>query len=717
MDIVGQAWHRFRQKKGATVPCTYGSQSAYHRRFLSRRLPSRAPALDLARSLRLASLVPLLGTVGCSAPHLAGTNDAALEYVVVADPSTGKSVDGELAAAGIKSRLASAQVMADIDALESGRIRVVVDADIAGAVDDLVAWRGGLRAMHVDGGYVLAPTDAAGAGLRPISTSGPEGEERWLQGRGDAIGRAVRESKLDATHAAFAERLPEGGEWRTLVADLPPLVDLGVGAAEIRSISPVQRGRALALGLAPEAQAPLTAFGTEHPAGRVAFARGRVLVATLPAEQAAETPLVLPFGRDLRSYTRAYHTKLLLRSPVLPPLHRVSAQALPPRWGLAVACAVLPFLLSFAWLFFVRRFDRARPEPMWLVVATFVLGGVAIVPAALAEMGLATLSPWLDSNVVTLGGQAWALPLSIPIFTLTVGLVEEGAKFLAAWSLARHRKEFDEPVDGVVYGCAAALGFAAVENVKYFALGRMSGALIAMRAFETVPAHMFFGAIWGYALGRKLVSRRARVGPWLLLAAAAHGTFDALASTDGMQLLATLLVLALAVTFVALLRSALRHGAVRVRAPFADAPVTEPFPLSEMPRTYVRVGSPSAFWACAAAMVASAVALTVLGLAFELLHHRVGPVFVVIATSMLAGFGLAAYGASATLPLDVAIDAQGITFAGALTRWSRVVGAVLEPRGARAVVRVDTLEGPVRIGPSSLDTGRAIVAAIAASRT
>jgi RsiW-degrading membrane proteinase PrsW (M82 family) len=658
-----------------------------------------------------------LGAVGCSTPHLAGTNDAALEYVVDPDPSTRETLDSALTAAGVKSRLASAQVMADVEAVETGRVRVVVDADIAGAVDDLLVWRGGLHAMRVDAGYVLAPSAAAAAGVHPVSAAGPEGEERWLQGPGDAVGRAIRETKLDAAHAAFAERMPEGGEWRTRIADLPPLVDLGVGDAAILSIAPLLRGRSLALGLAPEAHAPLATFRAEHPSGRVAFARGRVLVATLPAEQAAASPLVLPFGDDLLSYTRAYHAKLLLRSPILPPLHRVSAGAMPARWGLAVACAVLPFILSFAWLFFVRRFDRARPEPMWLVVATFALGGLAIVPAALVELGLATLSPWLDPSLVTLGGQAWALPLSIPVFSLCVGAVEEGGKFLAAWSLARHRKEFDEPVDGIVYGCAAALGFAAVENVKYFALGRMSGAVIAMRAFETVPAHMFFGAIWGYAMGQKLVSRRARVWPWLALAALVHGTFDAVVSTDGLQLVATLIVLGLAVSFVVMLRRALRHGAVRVRGRFEEAPSTERFPLSTMPRTYFRVGSPAAFWSCAAGMVTSAFALTVVGVAYELLHHRVGAVFVVMATFLLAAFGLAAYGASATLPLDVAIDAQGITFAGALTRWGTMAGAFLEPRGARAIVRVDTSDGPVRIGPASAETARAILAAIAASRS
>ena len=299
---------------------------------------------------------------------------------------------------------------------------------------------------------------------------------------------------------------------------------------------------------------------------------------------------------------------------------------------------------------------------------------------------------------------------------LTVGAVEEGAKLAATWALARRRPEFDEPVDGIVYACAASLGFAAVENVKYFALGRMSGAVIALRTFETVPAHMFFGSIWGYAMGRKLVSRRSRVWPMFALSALAHGTFDAAASTDGTQWLATLLVLVLGAAFVVMLRRALRHGPVRVRSPFDDAPPTERMPLSAMPRTFVRVGSRAAFLGCAAAMLACALALTVLGMAFELLHHRVGPVFVTLATGMLAAFGLAAYGASSTLPLDVAIDLEGITFAGALTRWAAIAGFTVEARGGRAVVRVDTPRGPVRIGPARPESARAIVEAIEASR-
>ncbi len=587
-------------------------------------------------------------------PHLAGTNDAELEYEPQGDPA----VPAALAAVGVKSRLSSALVPSDVEAIgdgSAGRVRVVVDADVAGGVDALLRWRGGID---------------------------------------------VRRD-----------------------AQSPPVVTLGVAPAAIEAIEPLEHGRALAVTLSAPARALLAEEQAAHPGERVTLTRGTVPLQTLPIEQTLAQPLVLRFGDDVLAYTKAHRSKLLLRSPILPPLRRTSAGALPARWGLATASAILPFALSFGWLFFVRRFDRARPEPLWLVLATFALGGLSIVPAALVELGLSMLTPWLDPSVVTMGGQTWALPIAIAVTSLVVGGAEEGSKLLAAWSLARHRREFDEPVDGIVYGCAASLGFAAVENIKYFAFGRMSGVVIAMRAFETVPAHMFFGAIWGWAMGRTLVSRKARVWPWLLAAMVAHGTFDALLSTDGAQPLATGLTLLLAIAFVAMLRSALRHGAVPVVSagkPWEEeaAPATEPLPASALARTRWRVGSPTRFVLCSTAMIFCAFALTLLGTVYELLQHRVNVVIVAIFTVMLALFALAAWGVSATIPLDVVVDAQGITFAGARTPWRSLLGIAVEARGRRATVRLETREGPpIRLGPADLRTAEAIVAAVTATRT
>jgi protease PrsW len=616
--------------------------------MIQKALPLRA-SIALAASLALC----LATLTGCSA-HLAGTNDAVLEYEVDAEPGPGSAT---LAAARVKARLSAAQVSADVD-VDGSHARVVVDADLASIVDSLLLWRGGLHASRV----------AAATSSAPAS----------------------------------------------------PPVEL-----PIATVDSAQHGRALALTFAPGARESLVEVGQEpagegaSPAVRVILSLGslsRTPLANLSLDEALATPLVVSFGDDVTAYTRAAHAKALLASPPLPPMHRTSLTRLPQNGGLAAACALLPFALSFGWLAFVRRFDRARPEPIWLVVATFALGGLSVVPAGLAEMACAAATPWLDPSVMTLGGQAWALPIAVAVFTLVVGVAEEGSKFLGAWSLARHRREFDEPIDGIIYGSAAALGFAAVENIKYFAIGRMSGVVIAVRAFVTVPAHMFFGAIWGYALGRQLVSRRVSVPAYFALAALAHGAFDALLSTDGMQLASTMLVLALAFGFVAMLRHALRYGAVlpRLTAP-GDAPLTEPMPAGELHRAYFQVGSPVAFYACAAGLMICAFAITALGGAYEFLHHRVGIVFVSLATAILGLFGLAAYGTSETIPLDVAIDAQGVTLGGGRTPWRDVVSARVESVGRRARVVLHTTESVVSLGPATAETAHAIAAAIRAA--
>jgi RsiW-degrading membrane proteinase PrsW (M82 family) len=622
-----------------------------------------------------ATVALALGAAACS-PRLAGTSDAALEYRVVADPATGRGADAAAAAADIKARLGAAQTLADVDVTPAGTVRVVVDAEAATAVDTLLHWRGGLDVYLVD----EAVHDGPGA--------------------------------LDPGHTAFAERVSEKA-WRTCVVESPPVMTIGVGATSFTSVVAALHGRAVALGLPSGATAPLSAAATRRSARRVAFVRDRTLLATTTAEDASHSPLQLVFGDDISAYTRAYHARLLLESPAVPRLERTALAQLPPRWGLALACALLPLVISLAWLAFVRRFDRARPEPVWLVLATFVLGAISVLPAGLAEYALSDATPWLDPSIATLGGQMMALPLAAAVSTLVVGVTEEGAKLLAVWALAFRRREFDEPVDGIVYACAAALGFAAAENVKYFAFGRMSGSVIAIRSFLTVPAHMFFAALWGYALGQTLVSRRRRVLAFAALAAGAHGLFDAMLSIGGLQLGATLLVLGLAIVFVVLLRRSLTHGAV-ARAGLApqDPPATEPAPASLLDRASWRVGSPGVFYASAAGMVLSAFALTVLGTAYELLQHRVGLVFVGIASTVLAVFGVAAYGVSETVPLDAVVDAQGLTFSGARTPWRAVRAAAVAGRRRRAFLVLETSDGSARVGPTTEDRARELLAAV-----
>jgi len=145
-------------------------------------------ALVLTRAATLAAaLAAALAMHGCDfagAPspfgHLAGTNDAALEYAVEADPITGDTLDAAVAAMGVKARLAAGQIMADVDVTDDGHVRVVTDADLAGlhgrflgdnSSTDVITFGG--DAAHGTAGEICVSADAAvriaGRGARRLS--------------------------------------------------------------------------------------------------------------------------------------------------------------------------------------------------------------------------------------------------------------------------------------------------------------------------------------------------------------------------------------------------------------------------------------------------------------------------------------------------------------------------------------------------------------------
>ena len=634
-----------------------------------RPLPSALLFLALTALLALAC-------GGCGV-HPAGTNDLSLAYVTAAPPPSNL-------VSLVRARLGAAQIVADVEATADG-IRVQVDRDESGSVDTLLRWRGGVAL------YELAPEApfprADAAGLEPRTETHPGGAiETYYVGSADAVAQAVRAAKLPKGMKALVRNL-DGERARTLLVRDPPRVDLSDGIDRATAA-----GRRLALAFSPYALHALEAASSELGTAPVALARDRNVLDVSPL---GPGPVTIPLGDDLAAYAAARSLAALLSTPPLPVLTRASATRVPTDVPLMLAGAGIPFVLSLAWLFFVRRFDRAQPEPWWLVLATFALGCLSVIPAALAEIGWMRASEWLDPSLVTMGGAVASLPIALPVFVLVIGLSEEGAKFLGAWSLAYHRREFDEPIDGIVYGAASALGFAAVENVKYFAVGRVAPALVVVRMFMSVPAHLFFGAIWGYALGRSLVVSRTRLSGYLALAALAHGAFDTFLSYPALSGLAFVLNLGMATLFVLLLRQSLRHGVVTAGTRAVDP----------NRRALFVVGSSAEFVLSAVALHVLA-ALLFLGTAVAAgTHARVGLFFVLGMSSLVALLGVAAYYLSATMPLDVVLDDHGLTFAGASRPWGSIRGLRPSPRG----LHVQSSEGDVWIGPA----GRAALVPIA----
>jgi RsiW-degrading membrane proteinase PrsW (M82 family) len=626
---------------------------------------------------------------GCG-QHLGGTHDVALDYALdlsVLDPKAPQTA--EAWRPYVHQRLGSAEIFADVDAYVDGstqKIRVTVDADEADFADAMVRWRGGVKIYLVDPTAVFTPQEIAGL------TPKRDGDEQYWFGPGPLLKKQVATAPQPADHKVLVQRV-DATNYRTRVVSTPEVFDLSLG---IQAVDLVDHGRAVELRPNDAAQAMLKQAAANAAGAKLAIVRDTSLLAIVPAEDLAKPSIVISYGTDIMSYSYAKALEQVLLGKPLPPMTRVSATHVQPRWVVAVLCLSLPMVISFAWLLFVRSFDRARPEPWWLVLTTFALGGLGCVPAAFGEGFLFGLRPWLNPTVATLGGQWFSLPLALPVFLVGVGIVEEGSKFLGAWTLARHRREFDEPVDGIVYGCAAALGFAAVENVKYFTDLRLATSVIAARTFTSVPAHMFFGAIWGYALGRKLVRKKTSVVGFFLLAALAHAAFDTFLSLPGGFLVAFLLMAALSFAFIGMLRSSLRFGAVEPKAA-SDAPQSRD-------RIALGVGSPLAFFLSGGAMVVCAGILVISGGAYEQANGRASPLFLGFVTALLGLFGLAVYVLSTSLPLDVVLDASGVTFAGGRTPWAKIRG--IERRhargafGSRGWLTLRTDDGPLRIGPA-----------------
>ena len=175
--------------------------------------------------------------------------------------------------------------------------------------------------------------------------------------------------------------------------------------------------------------------------------------------------------------------------------------------------AFLPAALLAA---LVWRSDKTR-EPPHVVIGTFVLAMLLAMGAFAIE---ARATSWTGLDIRTdVAGSTGSL---LFLFALVAPL-RETSKVAACWPAFKSR-HFDEPYDGVVYASASALGFAAIENAVM--LRAHPGGVWIARAALALPAHLFFAAAWGYALGRaKKRDPGARFPALFMLATAMHGFY------------------------------------------------------------------------------------------------------------------------------------------------------------------------------------------------
>ena len=142
---------------------------------------------------------------------------------------------------------------------------------------------------------------------------------------------------------------------------------------------------------------------------------------------------------------------------------------------LTISLTFLPPLLIILFIIFT---DKLK-EPTSLIVSTFFLGCMLCLPA-----GLLNYLIIVDDN-----------------YSFLAGLTEETLKFLALYFYIKDKKEFDEPMDAVVYGCLISLGFATYENFEYvyfYELEISPLEIAIIRATSAIPLHACCGILMGY---------------------------------------------------------------------------------------------------------------------------------------------------------------------------------------------------------------------------
>ena len=81
---------------------------------------------------------------------------------------------------------------------------------------------------------------------------------------------------------------------------------------------------------------------------------------------------------------------------------------------------------------------------------------------------------------------------------LSPAAVEEGLKFLVLYFVVYRLREFNEPMDAIVYGVCASLGFSALENILYVLYSEIPIEMFIVRSLFPLAAHGIFGVMMGY---------------------------------------------------------------------------------------------------------------------------------------------------------------------------------------------------------------------------
>lgn len=180
---------------------------------------------------------------------------------------------------------------------------------------------------------------------------------------------------------------------------------------------------------------------------------------------------------------------------------------------------LITILPSLALVLYFVKSDKFK-EPNRIIIITFLFGILITIPAGY-------LNSLIDKNFAT--GEIFNDALLSGFFG--GGPVEELLKFSILYFYILKEKAFNEPMDGLVYGVLASLGFATLENFQYvFYLDSefwTAQEIAIFRSYSAIPLHGLCGAIMGFYFGQYAFSANKKyLGLAIIVPIIFHGSYN-----------------------------------------------------------------------------------------------------------------------------------------------------------------------------------------------
>ena len=150
---------------------------------------------------------------------------------------------------------------------------------------------------------------------------------------------------------------------------------------------------------------------------------------------------------------------------------------------------IVPSILILLYFFLSDKFK----EPKGSIALVFFLGICICLPAGY-------INSFMENNFKDIFSERLLFSFLGPAWC------EELLKFTILYYVVLKRSEFNEPMDGIVYGVAVSLGFATFENYEYvFYWAKEWGIdpyqMAVWRSYSAVPMHGLVGCIMGFYFG------------------------------------------------------------------------------------------------------------------------------------------------------------------------------------------------------------------------